>query len=215
MERKIEWAKIEAGLYRNHESGVEIERIGGRWETTRPLSAPSRGDIRASQRTKKTFRKAREAAEQHWILAVHRPMVEDAYDEAIVDELTREAARARNAGVTLVWIQDILDGDTSVERKLALVKAHADDAEKKRTQTARLVAAIMDGGDDDENGEVEEILRDVIVAQVMDWAARGSDPTDLAKINQAAANYRTWEAQHRPVCGVCDEPGHDEQDCPR
>jgi len=207
MERKIEWTKIETGLYRNHESGVEIERIGGRWETTRPLSIQSKGSDRAWQRSKGTFREAREAAEQMWVLGVHRPMVDAAYDAAILDELTREASRARSAGVTHDRVQGILDEDTTIERKLSLVKAFADDAERGLTPP-EVAASIIDGSADDED---EEILRDVIVAQVMQWVELGCSG-DLQGIQDAAANLRTWMAAH-PTCGVCGS-GHDDQDCP-
>jgi hypothetical protein len=195
MERKIEWTKVETGLYRNHESGVEIEKIGGRWETTRPLSIQSNGNERAWQRSKHTFREARDAAEQMWVVAVHRPMVAAAYDEAIMDELTREAGRARQAGVTHARVQSILDEDTTVERKLSLVSAFADDAERLATPGG-FAASIMDGSAHEEaDSEDEEVLRDVIVAQVMQWAELGCSG-DTHGIQDAAANLRTWMAAH-------------------
>lgn len=118
---------------------------------------------------------------------------EDAYEEALL----REAVRARDLGVTTEQIQSILDGESTTQRRLAILRAFADDKEKANVQAARLAAAVMDGSIEDD--EDEEILRDVIVAQVMEWTAKGSDPTDLAGIEQAAAALHTWEIEHRPA----------------
>lgn len=215
MERKIEWTKVQRGLYRNNESGVEIEQVGGLWHTTRPLAIQSNGNEKAWQRPKSRLGDAMRTAELMWVLAVHRPMVDAAYEAAYEEELTRQAVRARDAGVTPVQIQDILEAETTTERRLALVKAFADDAEKAAAKavveaarqippndldhrtTAELVANIVDGTDpfaDDD--ETEEILRDVVVAQTMEWVDRGSDPTDLAGILKAAGDLRAWMSAH-------------------
>lgn len=66
---------------------------------------------------------------------------------------------------------------------------------------AELAARMIDGAQDIETfgadeDETEEVLRDVIVAQVMNWTERGADPTDLAGILEAAANLRVWMAAH-------------------
>lgn len=210
MQRKVEWTKIETGLYRNHESGVEIEKIGGRWETSRPLSVARSGSLREYQRAQGRLKDAQKMAERMYILAVHRPMVEAAEELAWQDEATRAASDARSSGVTLDQVQTVLDKHPShgswsltIGQLRTLTAIARSDAETQRAMETpgaadRLVAAIMDGpaAEDD---ETEEILRDVIVAQVMEWVARGSDPTDLDGILKAAGDYRAWESTARPV----------------
>lgn len=75
---------------------------------------------------------------------------------------------------------------------------------------------VFDDLDEDEleDDETEEVLRDVIVAQAMGWANRGADPTDLDGLMKAIGDLRTWEAHNRPPCGICDQKGHDDTDCP-
>lgn len=92
---------------------------------------------------------------------------------------------------------------------------------------------VFDDLDEDEleDDETEEVLRDVIVAQTMQWADRGADPTDLAGVMKAIGDLRAWLAHHEEQaaayelhttqatfaltnCGICDRPGHDDTDCP-
>lgn len=58
----------------------------------------------------------------------------------------------------------------------------------------QIAATLVDREDGDE--EEEEVRRDAIVAQVMEWTERGADPTDLAGILEAAGNLRAWMAAH-------------------